>query len=80
MIRDRDTKFTAGFDAVFRFEGIRITQTPVPAPRANAIMERWVGSVRREILERILIINAAHLRPVLAEYKPVSIPIDPIGV
>lgn len=44
-------------------------KTPVQAPRANAIMERWVGSVRREILDRILMINAAHLRTVLAEYQ-----------
>lgn len=69
LIRDRDTKFTAGFDAAFQSEGIRIIKTPVRAPRANAIMERWVGSVRREILDRILIINAAHLRKVLAEYE-----------
>jgi putative transposase len=69
MIRDRDTKFTAGFDALFRDEGIRIIKTPVQAPRANAITEPWIGSVRREILDRILIINAAHLRTVLAEYQ-----------
>jgi putative transposase len=69
LVRDRDTKFTAGFDAVFQSEGIRIIKTPVQAPRANAIMERWVGSVRREILDRILIINAAHLRKVLADYE-----------
>jgi putative transposase len=55
--------------AEFQAEGIRIIKTPVRAPRENAIMERWVGSVRREILDRILIINAAHLRTVLAEYE-----------
>jgi putative transposase len=69
LIRDRDTKFTGAFDAVFQAEGIRIIKTPVQAPRANAIMERWVGSLRREILDRILIVNAAHLRMVLAEYQ-----------
>ena len=69
LIRDRDIKFTGRFDTVFQAEGIRIIKTPVQAPRANAIMERWVGSVRREILDRILIINAAHLRMVLAEYE-----------
>jgi hypothetical protein len=80
LIGDRDTKFTVGFDAVFQAEGIRIIKTPVQAPRANAITERWVGSVRREILDRILIINAAHLRAVLAEYETYSAPADPIGV
>jgi putative transposase len=69
MIRDRDSKFTALFDEVFRAEGIRIVLTAVHAPRMNAIMERWVGSVRREILDRIPILNAAHLRKVLAEYE-----------
>ncbi|MEV0401066.1 integrase core domain-containing protein [Actinoallomurus sp. NPDC050550] len=69
MIRDGDSKFTALFDEVFRAEGIRIVLTASKAPRMNAITERWVGSVRREILDRILIINAAHLRKVLTEYE-----------
>jgi putative transposase len=69
MIRDRDGKFTALFDEVFCAEGIRIVLTAPQAPRMNAIMERWVGSVRREILDRILIVNAAHLRKVLTEYE-----------
>jgi putative transposase len=69
LIRDRDSKFTALFDEVFKTEGIRVVLTAPQAPRMNAIMERWVGSVRREILDRILIINAAHLRTVLAEYE-----------
>ncbi len=49
LIRDRDRKFTALFDEVFRTEGIRVVLTAPQAPRMNAIMERWVGSVRREI-------------------------------
>ena len=57
------------FDEVFRAEGIRIVLTAPQAPRMNAIMERWVGSVRREVLDRMLIINAAHLRKVLSEYE-----------
>jgi putative transposase len=57
------------FDAVFLSEGIKIIKSPVRTPRANAIMERWVGSCRREILDRILIVNARHLRQVLAEYE-----------
>jgi putative transposase len=69
LIRDRDSKFTAMFDDVFRAEGIRIVLTAPRAPRMNAIMERWVGSVRRELLDRILIINAAHLRKALYEYE-----------
>jgi putative transposase len=53
-IRDRDTKFTDAFDAVFRAAGISIIQTPPQAPRANAIAERWIGTLRRECLDRIL--------------------------
>ena len=69
MIRDRDSKFTGLFDEVFRAEGIRIVLTAPQVPRMNVIMERWGGSVRREVLDRILIVNAAHLRKVLAEYE-----------
>ncbi|MCW2917848.1 MAG: putative integrase [Actinomycetia bacterium] len=67
LIRDRDSKFVAAFDAVFQNAGIRILRDPVRAPRANAIMERWIGSCRREILDRTLIWNQEHLRRVLAE-------------
>jgi transposase InsO family protein len=69
LIRDRDSKFTPLFDEVFTTEGIRVLLTAPQAPRMNAIIERWVGSVRRELLDRILIINARHLRKVLAEYE-----------
>jgi len=68
LIRDRDRKFTSVFDAIFASESIRILRTPVRAPRANAIAERWIGTVRRELLDRILIINRRHLTAVLAEY------------
>jgi transposase InsO family protein len=68
LIRDRDSKFTGVFDAVFASEGIRILRTPVRAPRANAIIERWIGTARRELLDRILIINRRHLTAALAEY------------
>src|SRR5438067_12555298 len=68
LIRDRDSKFTSVFDAVFASEGIRILRTPVRAPRANAIAERWIGTVRRELLDRVLIINRRHLMAVLTEY------------
>ncbi|MFI6505802.1 integrase core domain-containing protein [Nonomuraea typhae] len=69
MIRDRDSKFTALFDEVFTTEGIRVVLSAPQAPRMNAVMERWVGSVRRELLDRILVMNERHLRKVLAEYE-----------
>lgn len=67
LIRDRDTKFTASFDAVFSAEGTRIIKTPVQA-QANAICERVIGTLRRECLDRMLIFGPRHLETVLAEY------------
>ena len=68
LIRDRDTKFTASFDAVFAADGIRIVNSPVRAPRANAICERVIGTLRRECLDRMLILGRHHLEVVLTEY------------
>ena len=69
LIRDRGSNFTASFDAVFQAAGTRIVRTAVQAPRMNAICERFVGTLRRELLDRVLILGEAHLRAVLAEYQ-----------
>jgi putative transposase len=68
VIRDRDSKFTRDFDEVFRCEGIRVIKAPVGAPRARAHAERWVGSLRRECLDRLLIFGRRHLERVLTAY------------
>jgi transposase InsO family protein len=69
LIRDRGSNFTASFDAVFQAAGTTIVRTAVQAPRMNAICERLIGTLRRELLDRTLILNRAHLRAVLAEYQ-----------
>jgi putative transposase len=68
LIRDRDGKFTRDFDEVFRREGIRVIKAPVRAPQARAHAERWVGSLRRECLDRLLILGRRHLERVVAAY------------
>jgi transposase InsO family protein len=69
LIRDRGSNFTASFDAVFEATGARILRTAVQAPRMNAICERLVGTLRRELLDRVLILGEAHLRAVLTDYQ-----------
>jgi len=68
LIRDRDSKYTAAFDGVYGAESIQIIKTPPRAPRANAICERVAGTLRRELLDRILILGPGHLHRILAEY------------
>ena len=69
LIRDRGSNFTRSFDAVFEATGTTILRSAVQAPRMNAICERLVGTLRRELLDRELIVGEAHLRAVLAEYQ-----------
>jgi putative transposase len=68
LIRDRDAKYVSAFDEVFRTEGLTILRTPIQAPKANAFAERFVGSLRRECLDRVLILGRAHLESVLRAY------------
>ena len=70
LIRDRDGKFTAAFDTVFTATDVRIIRTPVQAPRANAIAERFVATIRRELLDHLLIINQRHAVAVLHAFEP----------
>jgi putative transposase len=69
LIRDRDSRYTAAFDAVFHSEGIATVKTGIRVPRMNAIMERWVRTCRAELLDRTLIVNQAHLLHALREYE-----------
>ena len=68
LIRDRDTKFTRSFDAVFEADGADIITTPIRAPNANAHAERWVGTARAECLDWTLVLGRRHLERLLREY------------
>jgi len=69
MIRDRGSNFTTTFDAVLANAGIRTVPCNVRTPRMNAIAERWIGGCRREVLDRTLVWNQAHLRQILRQYE-----------
>jgi Integrase core domain len=69
LIRDRGSNFTASFDAVFQAAGTRILISAIQAVRMNAICERLAGTLRREVLDRVLILDKRHLRAVLTDYQ-----------
>jgi putative transposase len=69
LIGDRDARFTPAFDAVLTGMDADVIKIPVRVPVANAICERFVGNVQRELLDRILIVIGAHARKVLGEYE-----------
>jgi putative transposase len=69
MIRDRGSNLTKAFDAVLADAGIRTVLCSIQTPRMNAIIERWIGGCRRELLDRTLVWNQAHLRQVLSQYE-----------
>ena len=68
LLRDRDSKFTISFDEVFKSEGVEVIRLPFRAPRANAYSERWVRTVRWEVLDRMLVFGRLHLERVLVEF------------
>jgi putative transposase len=68
LIHDRDSKFSGGFDEVFRSEGVRVIRTPVRAPNANAYAERWVRTVRADCLDHLLVFGRRHLERLLRVY------------
>jgi transposase InsO family protein len=68
LVHDRDAKYAAGFDEVFRSEGIEIIRTPIRAPRANAHAERFVGTLRRECLDWLMIVHRRQLERALRTY------------
>jgi transposase InsO family protein len=68
LVHDRDTKYVASFDEVFRSQGTQILRTPFRAPNANAYAERFVRTVRSECLDHLLVVNARHLERILWSY------------
>jgi putative transposase len=77
LIRDRDSRFTTVFDEVFIGSGVRVVKTPVQSPQANSFAERYVGTLRRECLDDLLIHRERHLRQILAEYACTTTSIGP---
>ena len=69
VLHDRDASFIVAFDAVFQAAGARVIRSAVQAPPMNSVMERWIGSCRRELLDRTLVWNQRHLMTVLRDYE-----------
>lgn len=67
-LHDRDTKFTKGFDRLFSTEAIKIIKTPAMAPNANAFVESWIASVRRECLNHFICFSRSHLDHIVGAY------------
>jgi transposase InsO family protein len=68
LVRDRGSQFTISFDEVFRTEGMKVLKTPVRTPVANSIAERWIGTLRRELLDRTIIWNQRQLHRLVTDY------------
>jgi len=68
LVRDRGSQFTRSFDEIFRTEGMKILKTPVRTPVANSIAERWIGTLRRELLDRTIIWNQRQLHRLVTDY------------
>jgi transposase InsO family protein len=68
LLHDRDAKFSGPFDQIIRSEGVRVIKTPIRAPKANAVAERWVRSVRNDCLDHVLVLGRQHLEEVLRGY------------
>ena len=68
LVRDRGSQFIDTFDEIFRTEGLKVLKTPVRTPVANAFAERWIGSIRRELLDRTIIWNHDQLERLVTDY------------
>ncbi|MCP3859790.1 MAG: transposase [Phycisphaeraceae bacterium] len=68
LVRDRGSQFIDSFDEIFRTEGMKILKTPVHTPVANTFAERWIGSIRRELLDRTIIWNQRQLERLVVDY------------